>query len=541
MKDKAIIYTRVSTDDQAENGISLDAQKKQCHEKALQLGYEVVKVFSDPGYSGATFKRPGLQEMLSLIKNDATINTLFVQHTDRLARDVGIHQIIRKELREHNVNLYALNQGKIEDTPEANMTDGILSVVSAYQRENIAYKTEKALEQKAIDGWLPRKPPLGYKNIRDEDGNNIIAIDEEKAPLIKLAFKLYIAGEYGAETINNILYAKGLRSMTGKKLAVSKMYYLLENPFYIGWFRWHKKPHKGNHLPLIGEDTFVLAQKIRHSRTIRKNYERKHFFLLSGSVFCKCGYQFTAEKHTIPSGRKYAYYHCTRGKKCHDSHNVSCQELEKQVEEKFKEVQFSENFYQELTKKLKQKYNNHKEETTVEVISLTKKKQEVEKKRNKIEELFFSGEIKTEVYKRNSEKFDDEIKIYEEQILKLSQQKNINIGLFEELADFAKNIYEIYKQGDERIKRKYLCFFWEKFIVEDKKIVKAVPTLLFKALQELQNPPYEEDSIGGKLNCNLIKDTTNNQAVTFIPSQKKFGNEIINPTVWGGYWGLNPE
>ena len=328
--------------------------------------------------------------------------------------------------------------------------------------------------------------------------------------------------------------------MTGKKLEVSKLYYLLENPFFIGKFRWKKKEYPGSHEPLIKEEIFNLAQSIRKNRSIRKNYERKHSFLLSSFIFCKCGRRFTAEKHTKPSGKKYAYYHCTRGEKCHDSFCVPCGDLEKQVEEKFKDVQFSEEFYQNLLDKLKQKYDGHKKNKNEEINSLTKKKEAVEKKRDKAEQALFNGTITKEVYQRNSEKFENEIQTYEDEILKLSRTKEINIGAFEEIADFAKNVYQTYKQNNYEVKRKYLGFFLDRFIVKDRWIVEAKPTLLFQALQELQNPPDKEDPVSGKLNSNLSKDGLKPQAAAFIPAKKNFSNGIINPTVWGGQRDLNP-
>jgi len=481
--------------------------------------------------------------MLIYIKENKDTQALFVQHTDRLARDLNVHGMIKKELRENEVDIYSLMQGKIENTPDGNMVDGMIAVVSAYQREITAYKTERAIEQKIEKGWLPRKAPLGYKNVRDENENGIIVIDEEKAPLVRMAFNLYVTGEYGAETINDILYEKGFRSMTGKKLEVSKLYYLLENPFYIGQFRWKGKPYDGSHKPLITEEVFNLAQHIRQSRTIRKNYERKHNFLLSSFMFCKCGRRFTAEKHKKPSGRRYAYYHCTRGRKCHDSFCVPCEDLEKQVEERFKEVQFSEEFYKKLLDKLKQKYDSRKESRDEEIKSLTRKKKEVEKKRDKAEQALFNGDITKAVYQRNSEKFESEIQTYEDGILKLNRTKEINIGAFEELADFAKDVYSAYKNNGYNVQRKYLGFFWDRFIVEGRQIIEARPTLLFQALQELKNNDNSEEeqkscqnskiSECGNSIVNLVKGDLKPQTVAFIPAQKNFGNGVINPMVWG--------
>jgi len=486
--NKAVIYTRVSTEEQArEDRFSLAVQKKDCQKFAESQGYKVIKIFSDPGFSGSSSKRPGLLEMMDFIKK-GNVKALFIQHTDRLARNILLHYQIINELKNNQVDLYTLSQGKLEDTPEAKMSNGVLAVMNAYHNDITSFKTKKAMKEKAKCGWFPGEAPVGYLNIKGKNDKNIIIPDPEKAPLIKEGFQMYVTGNYGAASINDILHEKGLNGKRGGKMTISKFYYILSNPFYYGQFHWDKKIYKGKHQPLISKEIYDMVQKIRNSRAARRSYERKHLFLLNGFAFCKCGRRLTAEWHIKPSQKTYSYYHCTRGRACHDSRNIPIGNLEKQVEEVFQDVNFGDIFFDKLLKKLRQYYDNYAQENQNEISIIDKKSNLITTQRNKLESLLISEVITEETYKRKSQEIENDLEILKNRKIMLSHKKSFDIGKFEELADFSRNVYKSYKKSNFEAKRNYLNFFWEKFIIEDKEIVEAIPTEPFRALQSIQKP-----------------------------------------------------
>jgi len=489
---KAVIYSRVSTEEQAsEDRHSLAAQKRLCNEFATREGYEVVKIFEDAGKSGTTMKRPALIDMLAYIDEQKDIKALLVQDTDRIARNTHDHLGIRIQLQKTDTKLISISQPMIDSASvEGKMIDTILASFNEFQSGITARKTSKGMEQKAINGWYPCTPPLGYKNTIDEQGNKIIVIDDLVAPLVKEAYSLYVSGNYNVEDLNDYMYQKGLRGRNnGKKLQRSKMAFILQNPFYIGQFKWGGKTYPGKHEPLISKDLFDMAQEIRTARICKKNYQRKHKFLLTGFIYCaKCGRKFTAEHHFKPSGRQYSYYHCTRGKKCTNNKAVSIIDLEKQVEQKFKEIQFTKTFYLKLLKKLGQKYDNFATNVETEVTRLNKQKVAVASKRDKMEQAYFSGTLDDEAYQRNAKRFKDEIDIIEAELLRVQNAQKINLGEFEELVSFAQSAYCTYKHSAYAVRRRYLAFFFESFIVDAGQIVKAQATPIFAALQEMQKP-----------------------------------------------------
>lgn len=511
--EKAVVYTRVSTEEQAkENHYSLDAQKRICTESASKGGLTIVEFFEDAGKSGTNIKgRPALREMLAYIEEHKDITTVLVQDTDRIARNTEDHLAIKALLKRNNAKLLSVSQPNLDDTAEGKLMDTLIASMNQFQSDLTSRKVTKGMEQKAINGWLPGKAPNGYQNVTKNE-KLIIEIDELRAPLIKKAFDLYASGGYSIEKINDILYDEGYRTKHGKKLQVSKLYGILENPFYYGEFRWGKKIYKGNHTPLISKDTWLLVQDIRASRTLRKHYERKHNFLLAGFVFCKCGRQFTAEHHGRNNNKTYSYYHCTRGKKCQSSVNISMIDLEEQVEKCFEDVNFPNPFYDELLEELRKIYNNFQKQVEQEIIILQKRQGAVQQQANRIENLLIENTISSEVYKKKTAEFQIELNKIETEIAKLRNKKKVDPEEFSKLVDYSRNISKNYKTANFEVKRRYLGFFWEKFTVEGKTIIEAIPTPLFKALQQLQQKPSQNE-----------KALDNSE-----------GYKFINPHKWSG-------
>src|SRR5579859_5355496 len=95
---KAVIYTRVSTDKQAEEGTSLEVQEAACLRKAQEIGAEVVDIQTDEGISGAFYlSRPGIQQALKLIEAGQA-NVLITMKLDRSGRDTDVLRLIRKRI-----------------------------------------------------------------------------------------------------------------------------------------------------------------------------------------------------------------------------------------------------------------------------------------------------------------------------------------------------------------------------------------------------------------------------------------------------------
>ncbi len=494
---KALIYCRVSTEEQAQEGYSLDAQEKYCRQFAQNNGYAVCGIYRDEGRSGTKLDRPALQEMLAKVQQDKSVNAILVQETDRLARNTKDHLTIKALLQKEDTRLISVAQPMLDDSPEGNMIDTILASVNQFQSDLNSRKTKKGLQEKFDSGWWPGWAPLGYVNVASGDNQNvererkIVKKDIQRWHLIKEGFKMYLTGRYSVEYINNELYQKGLRSKTGKKLAHSIMTSTLKNPFYAGIMKWNSQEKKGNHPLMISVNQHRRIIEIMNSHNQYACRKRKYSFLLRGFVFCNiCGQRYTAEKHR----KKRDYYHCaTMTGHSNQGQNVESSELESQIEQEFKKIQFSDDFISLVLKRLKDLYLQQHERIAQKTQILYNKKKAMEVKRDKVEEKLLAGVLSDDDFARLRNKLKAELNGIQSQIDELNSQREYDVDVIQEVVKLTRNIYKTYQTAPYELKRQYLGLFWERFLVQDKRIIKAVPTKLITALLKEKQVIIESD------------------------------------------------
>jgi len=129
---RAILYARVSTDEQARSGFSLAQQLEALREYAAREQYEVLQEVQDPGQSGASLERPGMDRVRDLVAAGG-VSVVLAQDRDRFAREPAYHYLLRREFEEHDCELRSLND-RGDGSPEGELTDGILDQLAKYER-----------------------------------------------------------------------------------------------------------------------------------------------------------------------------------------------------------------------------------------------------------------------------------------------------------------------------------------------------------------------------------------------------------------------
>ena len=196
---KAILYARVSTDEQARSGYSLAQQLEALREYAARECYEVLEEVADPGQSGASLERPGMDRVRDLVASEAGgVSVVLAQDRDRFAREPAYHYLLRKEFEERGTKIRALND-RGDDSPEGELTDGILDQLAKFERAKTAERSRRGKLQKARQGKVvagPR-PNFGFQYNATRDN---YLVDEEQMQTIRRIFR-----EVGAE--GRTLYA----------------------------------------------------------------------------------------------------------------------------------------------------------------------------------------------------------------------------------------------------------------------------------------------------------------------------------------------
>jgi site-specific DNA recombinase len=165
----AVIYLRVSTREQAEEGYSIAAQRETCRRYADERSWIVAQEFVDGGESARTTDRPQFQRMLRLLREDRSVGFLIVHKLVRLARNLEDHSQVRAALRKAGVRLVSVTES-LEESASGRLVEGILASINEFYSANLSQEIRKGQKQKAREGGWPTVAPLGYRNVRR--GNN---------------------------------------------------------------------------------------------------------------------------------------------------------------------------------------------------------------------------------------------------------------------------------------------------------------------------------------------------------------------------------
>lgn len=488
--NKALIYCRVSTEEQAgDERHSMKTQLRLC-----ERGIEESKVFKladdgiykDPGKSATNMNRPGLQDMLIRIQEDKSIKAVFIQDTDRLARNAGDHLTIKALLRKHAVELVSVSQPGLEDTPEGNFMDLIIAGVNQLQSQITSRKTLKSMEQKYKDGWWPTRAPMGYFNsgTPEDDKKRIITTDTVRAPLIAELFKLYATGDYSLIELRDLFYKKGLVSGAGKRIAMSKMFELIKCHFYYGSMHWRGLTDRGKHEAIITKELFDKCQRVTEENNRYACRRRKYNFLLRGFIFCNhCGQRYTAE-HNLK--KKLSYYHCNRRSEkmvCSDKY-VSVEDLENQVAEKFATIQFSDDFIEKVVAKMRNIYETKKSQIGNQKKHYLNTKLNFENKLEIAKEKLINGVIDDDTFTKMKIRYREQIDGIDDEMYKLDRTKNLKIDVIQDILALMRDIGNAYKKAPVDLKRLYLGLFFDSFRAENRLIVETVKSPIVLGLEQ---------------------------------------------------------
>ena len=243
-KPLAAIYVRVSTQDQAQHGFSLDAQEESLINYAKALGYEIFRLYKDEGKSAKNLNRPEMQNMLK----DAEarkFQAIFIYKLDRFSRSLKDLILTIDKLKEWGIDFVSL-QDKIETaSASGKLMFQIIGAFAEFERNIIGDRTTFGMERKAKEGGFITKAPFGYKLV-----NKQLLIDESQTDKIKGIFE---------EFLNTPISLTQLAKKNG--FTTSGIIKLLKNTTYIGKVKFANKETEGQHPPILEKELFDKVQE----------------------------------------------------------------------------------------------------------------------------------------------------------------------------------------------------------------------------------------------------------------------------------------
>jgi site-specific DNA recombinase len=209
---RAILYARVSTDEQARSGYSLAQQLEALRGYAEREGYEVLEEVSDPGQSGASLERPSMDRVRDLVASGG-VSVVLAQDRDRFAREPAYHYLLRREFEEHGTKIRALND-RGDESPEGELTDGILDQLAKFERAKTAERTRRGKLRRAREGKIvpTHTPDYGFEfnTVRDN-----YAVNETQMAVVRRIFRMIGAEGMTMHAVKKTLEREGIAAPGG--------------------------------------------------------------------------------------------------------------------------------------------------------------------------------------------------------------------------------------------------------------------------------------------------------------------------------------
>ena len=302
---KVVAYVRVSTEEQAKHGYSIEVQQQVLEDYAQGHDLEVVETFIE---SESAFKpgRPEFAKMVKLLETNKTITAVLVYKIDRISRNMSDYALLVEKM---GIQIISATE-QLPSNATGRLMGDMQAAFSRYFSAQLSDRVTEAMAAKARKGIYPANAPVGYKNDRE---TRTIVPDPERAHLVREAFEIYANTEMTLRELVVWSKKRGLTTRRGGTFSKSTIHKMLLNPIYAGTVCWGDVTAPGIHEPLISRHLYRKVQEKLEGRGQGRGLNHKRF-PFRGLLQCGyCGCQITASE----AKGKYIYYHCTHGKgKC---------------------------------------------------------------------------------------------------------------------------------------------------------------------------------------------------------------------------------
>ena len=473
-----IIYSRVSTDEQADKGYSLRSQEEKMQVYCKFLNYNIVKHFQED-FSAKTFDRPQFIQLLQYLKANKNIRKLILLKWDRFSRNVSDALNMLKTLRLMNVEVIAIEQPIDINIPEQKMMLSIYLTAPEIENDRRSLNTMSGMRRAQREGRWVASAPSGY-SLKKDERNKTILVKNEKAKLVVMAYELYASGNYHLEEVRRIMNKKGLN------IGRSQFWNFLRNPIYIGkivikaYGNEEEEIVDGIHEAIVSKELFHKVQDVADSKARAKTRMKKvnSTFPLRGHLICpKCNKVLTASQ-SKGNGGQYSYYHCQSGCKERQTTSEIHETFLKMLKALTLKPKVAELYHVVLLKSIQTQRSNHKLDKNV----ANEKISTINKKIERVDEKYIDDGLDKETYKRLLSKYKKEISDLQSQILgdtiPTTNKNEIENGL-----GLLTNLRKFYDEASIEIKQKLISsIFPEKLIYQKKTYRTTKPSEILRLL-----------------------------------------------------------
>lgn len=302
---KVAVYIRVSTDEQAQQGYSIDAQKDRLISFCESQGWDDYQLYIDEGYTGTNLNRPAFKRLIRHIQ-EGKVQLVLVYKLDRLSRkQLDVLHILEEVFEPHNVAFKSATEPFDTSTPLGKAMIGILAVFAQLERDMIIERTTFGRRQRFSQGeWYGGQVPFGYTWNKEQQ---VLEVCPEEAWIVKEIYRQYLEGK------SRLAIAEWAASRSSARVFDHGIIRdILQRPLYLGKLVNNGEIVDGKHEAIIDPDTWYAVQREWERR--KDGQSPTGEYLLTGLLECGiCGsgvVHVRRKKTTTKNTYLYELYAC---------------------------------------------------------------------------------------------------------------------------------------------------------------------------------------------------------------------------------------
>lgn len=481
---KYFLYARRSSEESSDRQVqSIGDQKDRLLKLAKDYGLEVIEIFEESKSAKKPYNRPVFADMLARIEKGEA-NGILCFEISRLGRNPIDSSTIQWMLQQGS--LQSVRTISREYRPDDNAL--LLSVENGSANQfilDLKRGVKRGIDSKIQKGLAPHMAPPGYMNSKFESrGENFIAPDPERFPIIKRAWELMLTGSITPpkilEKINKEwgYLSRKTKRRGARPLSNSSIYRIFTDQFYAGLFTYRGQIYPGKHEPMITMAEFDTVQLLLGREG--KPRPKTHEFAFTGMIRCgDCGGTITAVEKTkiikkTGEAKTFTYYYCTRrnarAASCKQTKYVPASSIESQIESEILQISLHPEFRDWALEVLKETHlkevsqRSDEHDAQQRLITDTQKQLDnlttmrIQEMIGDVEFLKFKGDLQTRLTDLTAR-------------LREIETRRINwVDLAEQGFQFATNARDAFTSGDLRTKKEILLTLGGNCTLKDGKL-----------------------------------------------------------------------
>jgi site-specific DNA recombinase len=411
-----VAYCRVSTEEQAAEGFSIDGQAEKLRTYAQLHDLGPVTVIEDPGRSGKDLERPGLQQLLAMVEQGHVTNVL-VWRLDRLSRNLGDLILLADALGSRGVGLHSFTEKLDLSSATGRMFYNILGAFAQFYREQLAENVRLGMHQAARQGKWVNRPKFGYDLVGGE------LFPNADGPTVQRIFELRAQG---------LSYSR-IEELTGVKYSTARA--IADSRIYLGEVLLNGEWYPGNHQPLVTPQEFAAAHRGAPP------WRRRSGHVLAGRVRCGlCG-----RVATIRYGREgRPLYRCRhRGDACSQP-SRSAVGLVRAMLFGLRLVAGDEELQEAIRRELKKAVSSFGAEETSRSRRKAPGLEDLAERRRKLLELYYNDQLSAELFAEEEARLSRQI----EAVRREREERETDRTRLSEVAAKFEEVARILRQMD---------------------------------------------------------------------------------------------